>query len=92
MANLPDMYVKIVVSGKPTEMDDIGCQGLFIESVEMCTKEITQLKTEVEDLKEAGQELVDRVEQFTNEWSKDAWPFLDLATSKMNDALLTGGK
>ena len=87
------IYVKVAVSyGKPTEMDNEGCDGLFIESTKVCTKEVTQLKAEVEDLRKAGDELVSRVEQFTDEWSEDAWPFLDLATSKMNDALLTGGK
>ena len=35
MACLPDIYVKIRVSGKPTEMDSEGCDGLFIESAEI---------------------------------------------------------
>lgn len=34
MANLPDIYVKIGWSGKPTEMDDVGCDGMYIESIE----------------------------------------------------------
>ena len=52
MANLQDIYVKIGVSGKPTEMDKVGCDGLFIESTEICTKEIAQLKAENEALRE----------------------------------------
>ena len=52
MANLSDIYVKIGVSGKPTEMDNVGCQGLFIESTEICTKEIAQLKATNEALRE----------------------------------------
>jgi len=39
------IYVKVVVSyGKPTEFDDVGCDGLYIQSTEICTKEITALK------------------------------------------------
>ena len=39
------IYVKLVVSyGKPTELDDVGCDGLYIQSTEICTKEIAALK------------------------------------------------
>ena len=52
MANIMDIYVKVKVSGRPTEMDSVGCDGLFIEGTEMCTKEITALKRENEALRE----------------------------------------
>jgi len=46
------IYVKVVMSyGKPTEFDDVGCDGLYIESTEICTEEIKQLKTEKEKLR-----------------------------------------
>ena len=39
------IYVKIATSyGKPTELDSVGCQGLYIQSAEICTKEIATLK------------------------------------------------
>ena len=45
MSETSTTYVKVVVSyGKPTEMDDVGLQGMYIESVEICTKEIAQTK------------------------------------------------
>lgn len=38
------MYFKMVVSyGDPTEFDDAGCDGMFIESVEK-TNEVAELK------------------------------------------------
>ncbi len=38
MANLGPIYVKVVVSVEPTDFDSVGCQGMFIESVETCTE------------------------------------------------------
>ena len=39
------IYVKVVVSyGKSTKPDDVGCDGMFIKSTEICTKEIAQLE------------------------------------------------
>ena len=38
------LYVRLVVSyGEPTEFDDVGCDGMFIESTEMCTKDVANL-------------------------------------------------
>jgi len=45
MSETDTIYVKLNVSyGKPTELDDVGCDGLYIESAEICTKEIAQLE------------------------------------------------
>ena len=44
----------------------------FIKANAEVAKVNADLVEENEDLKVAGQELVSRVEQFTNEWSKDA--------------------
>ena len=38
------LYVRVVVSyGEPTELDDVGCDGMFIESTETCTKDVANL-------------------------------------------------
>ena len=38
------IYVRLVVSyGEPTEFDDVGCDGMFIESTETCTKDVANL-------------------------------------------------
>ena len=45
MGKTDTIYVKLVVSyGKPTELDNVGCDGLYIQSTEICTKEIVALK------------------------------------------------
>ncbi len=35
MSTPKPIYVRIAWSGKPTDMDIIGCQGMFIESVDI---------------------------------------------------------
>jgi hypothetical protein len=42
-----DIYVKVRVSGRPTEMDDVGCQGLFIESTEIVRPTPQTLQTRI---------------------------------------------
>lgn len=42
-----EIYVRLTVYGEPTELDSAGCDGMYIEGVEICTKEIATLKREL---------------------------------------------
>lgn len=42
------IYVRLIVSGKPTEIDAVGCDGMYIENTEICTEEITQLREDLD--------------------------------------------
>ena len=46
MVSKDTIYMRLIVSyGKPTDFDSIGCDGLYIESCEKKTKEVSKLKT-----------------------------------------------
>ena len=52
MTKTDAIYVKVNISyGEPTEFDNIGCDGMFIESTEICTKEFKQIKADNETLR-----------------------------------------
>jgi len=63
------LYFKVVVSGKPTERDDTGCDGLYIESVDDVTCDIKKLKDELHALhnwKEDYRNQIEVLEQNVN--------------------------
>ena len=43
------IYFKMIVSGEPTKYDDVGCDGLYIESIEK-TDEVAQLENGYKDI------------------------------------------
>ena len=59
MSETSTVYVKVVVSyGEPTKLDDVGCDGIFIDSAEICTKEVAALLRVARAAKEALEEII----------------------------------
>ena len=76
------IYVKIIASGKPTDFDPVGCDGMFIESKEICTKEVVQL----EDENEALRGFIAIVLCWKPEWAQTSY-FQRLSEGQRNDLL-----
>ena len=51
MGTSETIYVKLDISyGAATEIDNAGCDGMFVEGIEICTKEIAALKRRLQSI------------------------------------------
>ena len=60
------IYFKMIVSGDPTKYDDVGCDGLYIESIEK-TDEVAQLEADNKDVRKSNHTLYLRCQELEAE-------------------------